>query len=97
MKGQEILNEVADQDRTDLEQQLQTLDELRDGVIRKAVAKQEELIQCIVKQQDFDTQVQSCTHVLTEVEATLQAELGLVMRLPEMKEKLSLCEVMCKA
>ena len=59
-----------------------------------SLTKQEELIKCIVQQQDFQTQVQSCMHVLEEVETSLgEWELGIASGLDEMKEKLSLCEV----
>ena len=94
IKGHTFLQQVPEEDRGELERQLGTLEELQSSVIRKALAKQEELIQYIVKQQDFETQVQSCTHVLCEVETTLQGELGLVTSLRETKERLSLCEVM---
>lgn len=63
--GRLTLNKVPDDaDRAFLESQLNSLEELQASVIRKALAKQEELIRCIVKQQDFQTQVQSCMHVL---------------------------------
>ena len=77
-----------------MESQLNALEELQANVIRKSLAKQEELIRYIVQQQDFQTQVQSCMHVLEEVETSLgEWELGIASGLGEMKEKLSLCEV----
>ena len=53
-----------DNDRVFLESQLNALEDLQASVIRKSLAKQEELIRYIVQQQDFQTQVQSCMHVL---------------------------------
>ena len=92
--GRLLLDKVPDEDRAFLESQLNALEELQASVIRKSLAKQEELIRHIVQQQDFQTQVQSCMHVLQEVETSLgEWELGVASGLSEMKEKLSLCEV----
>lgn len=92
--GRLLLDKVPDEDRAFLESQLNALEELQANVIRKSLAKQEELIRYIVQQQDFQTQVQSCMHVLQEVETSLgEWELGVASGLSEMKEKLSLCEV----
>ena len=93
-KGRSLLGKVPNADRIFLETQLNALEELQANVIGKSLAKQEELIRYIVQQQDFDTQVQSCMHVLREVESSLaEWELGVVSNLTEMKDKLSLCEV----
>ena len=92
--GRLLLDKVPGEDRAFLESQLNALEELQANVIRKSLAKQEELIRYIVQQQDFQTQVQSCMHVLQEVETSLgEWELGVASGLIEMKEKLSLCEV----
>lgn len=92
--GRLLLDKVPNEDRAFLESQLNALEELQASVIRKSLTNQEELIKCIVQQQDFQTQVQSCMHVLEEVETSLgEWELGIASGLDEMKEKLSLCEV----
>ena len=65
VNGRLYLEKVPDAaDRGFLESQLNTLEELQASVVRKSLAKQEELIRCIVQQQDFQTQLQSCMHVL---------------------------------
>ena len=65
VNGRLFLEKVPDvADRAFLESQLNTLEELQASVVRKSLAKQEELIRCIVQQQDFQTQLQSCMHVL---------------------------------
>ena len=65
VNGRLFLEKVPDvADRRFLESQLNTLEELQASVVRKSLAKQEELIRCIVQQQDFQTQLQSCMHVL---------------------------------
>lgn len=65
VSGRLFLEKVPDvADRGFLESQLNTLEELQASVVRKSLAKQEELIRCIVQQQDFQTQLQSCMHVL---------------------------------
>jgi len=65
VSGRLLVDKVPDSDdRAFLESQLNALEELQANVIRKSLAKQEELIRYIVQQQDFQTQVQSCMHVL---------------------------------
>lgn len=77
-RGHLLLNKVPDDaDRVFLESQLTALEELQTSVIRKSLAKQEELIRCIVQQQDFQTQVQSCMHVLQVRLSSTHLEVGL--------------------
>jgi len=90
-----MLNIVPEEDKQYLENQLQSLSELRENVIRNAVAKQEDLMRKILQQQDFDTQLESSIHVLKEVEASLSNELQVEADLPVMKEKLAHLEVIC--
>ena len=46
----------------------------------------------MVDQQDFETQLESCMHVLSEVDTSL-AELDVSGNLQEMKEQLANCQV----
>jgi hypothetical protein len=84
---------VPEEDRGYLTNQLDTLNKLQESVIRNAVNKQEDLIRKILQQQDFDTQLQSCLHVVNEVEASICNEFCVEADTRAMKEKLALCEV----
>lgn len=84
---------VPEEEREYVKNQLDNLSELQENVIRNAVTKQEELMRKILQQQDFDTQIQSCMHVVKEVESSLATELEIEADLRAMNEKLSHFEV----
>lgn len=92
-RGKELLSALPEGDKEYLKNQLDTLKKLQESVIRSAVDRQEELVHKILQQQDFDTQLQACFHVVNEVEASVCNEFNVEADTGAMKEKLALCEV----
>lgn len=92
-RGKELQNALPEGDKEYLKTQLETLNKLQESVIRSAVGRQEELIHKILQQQDFDTQLQTCLHVVNEVETSVCNEFDVEADTGAMKEKLALCQV----